>query len=112
MCADFGNTMILLAPKGYRAKNRYLVQYLTQIFPYRYLFNQNQGYLELFVSNESTKFTKVSHKTTERKKESSYIKYIYRGPKSYFEEIKELPSKLPISSRHEIEISVYAYIYE
>ena len=103
--------MILLAPKGYRAKNRYLVQYLTWIFPYRYLFNQNQGYLELFVCNESTKSTKVSHQTTEEK-ESSYIRYIYRGPKSYFEEIKELPSKLPIPSRHEIEISVYAYIYE
>ena len=111
MCADFGNTMSLLAPKGYRAKNRYLVQYLTRIFPYRYLFNQNQDYLELFVRNESTKSTKVSHQITEEK-ESSYIRYIYRGPKSYFEEIKELPSKLPISSRHEIEISVYAYIYE
>lgn len=68
MCADFGNTMILLAPKGYRAKNRYLVQYLTRIFPYRYLFNQNQGYLELFVCNKSTKFTKVSHQITEGKK--------------------------------------------
>ena len=73
MCADFGNTMILLAPKGYRAKNRYLVQYLTRIFPYRYLFNQNQGYLELFVRNESTKSTKVSHQTIEEK-ESPYIK--------------------------------------
>ena len=143
MCADFGNTMILLAPKGYRAitdisynillgfslidtystKTKAIQSYscvmnqppTTKVLGFPVKNPNGFRYTGLspqflrFMCNESTKSTKVSHQTTEEK-ESSYTRYIYRGPKSYFEEIKELPSKLSISSRHKIEISVYAYI--